>query len=149
MKIYIDQSGKIEQTNRHTIVAFSNGVQKSLFISAKDKRELEAIFRQAGKPHIFVYKVFAICIYLVIQADLKKIRTIFIDREYPGQDSLIKKYILELIRHGGQSFDSDRILFTEIGKKSRAHAVAISAFREKKTANLQVKTKDVLKWVLK
>ena len=54
MRIEIDQSGKIENTNKNTIIAFSNNKFKSIFISAKDKREIQKFFRRIGKPRIFV-----------------------------------------------------------------------------------------------
>jgi len=63
MKIEIDQSGKIEDTSKNTIIAFSNGKFKSIFISAREKRELQKFFRRIGKPRIFVYRVFAILIF--------------------------------------------------------------------------------------
>ena len=63
MRIEIDQSGKIENTNKNTIIAFSNNKFKSIFISAKDKREIQKFFRRIGKPRIFVYKTFAILIF--------------------------------------------------------------------------------------
>ena len=60
MKIEIDQSGKIENTNKNTIIAFSDSKFKSIFISAKEKREIQKFFRRIGKPKIFIYKVFEI-----------------------------------------------------------------------------------------
>jgi hypothetical protein len=44
MKIEIDQSGKIKDTNRLTIVAYANGHARSLMITAKDKNLFSQFF---------------------------------------------------------------------------------------------------------
>jgi len=148
MKIYIDQSGKIETTNRFTVIAYANGRNKAITISSIEKRKLQQTFRSAGKPEMFIFKTFAILMYLLIKDDLQKITCIVIDREYFGRESLIKKYLIELIRHGGDTFDANDIHFTEIGKKSSAHNAAISVFRKTKKPELVVKYKDVIKWII-
>jgi len=50
MKIEIDQSRKVEDTNRLTIVAYSNGKAKSLMITARDKKSLQSLFRRIKHP---------------------------------------------------------------------------------------------------
>lgn len=42
MKIEIDQSGKIEDTSKHTFLAFSNSEHFVLKISGTEKRKLQA-----------------------------------------------------------------------------------------------------------
>jgi len=41
-------------------MAFTEEISKSLLIKAKDKREIQKIFRQIGKSRIFIYKLFSI-----------------------------------------------------------------------------------------
>lgn len=41
MTLRIDQSGRIEQTNKLTIIAFSNDKQGTVKLSSKDKRILQ------------------------------------------------------------------------------------------------------------
>ncbi len=144
MKILIDQSSKIEYTKRNTVLAFSNGKQKSLLIKAGDKREIQKIFREAGKPDIFTYKTFAILIYLLIKDDLKKIQQIVIDKEYPGKESLIKNFLLEILRKHGNNFDPDDISFMLVGKKHPCHKIAINVFRRNAKSDLAVSKKEVL-----
>ena len=98
MDIEIDQSIKIEQTDRDTAVAFSNHVSRCALIRAKDKQELQKIFRVAGKRRMFVYRVFAILVFLLIKDYLQKIDTITIDREYLGWEFQVKDYLLQEIR---------------------------------------------------
>ena len=44
MNIEIDQSGKVEETQHDTILAFSNGKSKAVSISARTKRKLQDVF---------------------------------------------------------------------------------------------------------
>lgn len=148
MRVHVDQSGKIEYTSKHTVVAYANGQNKSIYISSSNKQKLLKIFRDAGKPDIFAYKTFAVLIYLLIKDDLKKLQSLIIDREYTRREDLIKKYLIELIRKGGDKFDPHDIHFDEIGKHSAAHAKAINVFRRREKPNLIVVSEDLLKWLI-
>jgi len=56
----IDQSGRVEETNKITVVALAD--KKKFFTIAlqpKTKKELLTIFRKAGKPRIFPIIVLA------------------------------------------------------------------------------------------
>jgi hypothetical protein len=149
MNIEIDQSGKIEDTSKNTIIAYSNGKQKSIFISKQDKRQVQQVFRNSGKSRVFVYKLFSILIFLLIRKDLQKINGIIIDEEYPGQEPLIKDYLLREIRRMTLDFDSHSISFGYVGKKSRAHILASHVSHNKKQPDIVVKTKDVLQYIVK
>lgn len=136
MDIEIDQSGKIEDTNKNTVVAFSNSRFKSVLIGAKEKREVQKLFRRIGRSRMFVYRSFAILIFLLIRRHLKEIQKITIDEEYPGKESLIKNLLFQEIRAVNADFDKKNIVFRRIGKKSRAHFVAYGVAAGKKTADL-------------
>ena len=148
MKIEIDQSGKIENTGKDTIIAFSNGIFGSIIISAKDKREIQKVFRQAGKSRIFVYKLFSVLIFILIKPHLNKINEIVIDMEYPGKSAVIKDFLLREIRKANQKFQKENISFGNIGKKSGAHQIAYKAFKKKNKADKTVLAKDILKNLL-
>ncbi|MDP2951104.1 MAG: hypothetical protein Q8N55_01840 [bacterium] len=45
MKIYIDQSGKIENTNKPTIIAFANGESGAILVGAKDKKKVQEYYK--------------------------------------------------------------------------------------------------------
>lgn len=126
----IDQSGKIEQTNRLTVVAVANGKTFSIRINAKDKKILKKIFREWDKPNIFSIQVFAILIYVLLEkAQLNGIDVV-IDKEYLGHEDLIKSYIIQLM-HKFQKvgLSKENIEFGFVGKSSSAHYAAHSAFR--------------------
>jgi hypothetical protein len=148
MKIEIDQSGKIENTNRLTVVAYANGYTKSLVITAKDKKSIQSIFRKINQPRVFISKVFAAAILLLIASDYKKIDTIVIDNEYPGHERIIKEYLEEYIDQSGLKSEKVNIYFRNIGRKSEAHSAAYKAFRSKK-ADIKATAKDILQVIFK
>ena len=149
MRIEIDQSGKIENTSKNTVIAFSNGKSGSIFISAKDKREIQKIFRRIGKPKIFIYRTFAILIFILIKNNLKEIDTITIDEEYPGKGNLIKDYLIREIRKVNPHFYSGNILFKRIGKKSNAHSFGYLTYKGKISPSKKIKNRELLKTLFK
>jgi hypothetical protein len=149
MRIEIDQSGKIENTSKHTIIAFSNHKFRSILMSAKEKREVQKVFRNIGKPRLFVYRLFAIMIFLLVREHIKEIREIIIDTEYPGNEALIKNFILHEVWKIEPDFPRQGILFQQIGKKSRAHFLAYGIAIGKKKADREVNAKEALKMIVK
>lgn len=143
MRVEIDQSGKLEDTNRLTVIALSTG--KTIGIIAREKQALQKYFRQINKRRQYIYKTFAILVFLIIKSG-EKLDEIVIDREYPGQEPLIKSYLLELLRSVDYPIHKRSIIFRSIGKKSMAHALAYKAFQNKR-AQIHVKTKDILKFL--
>lgn len=148
MIVEIDQSGKVEDTGRDTVIAFSNGKSRSIRISARDKRKVQVFFRSIGKSQVFVYRTFAVLVWLLIKNDLVKIHDVIIDTEYPGQDSVIKNYLLGHIRTYYPNFSSKDISFMLVGKRSRAHVVAYSTYTKRRKADVEVTAQDVFDVIL-
>ena len=149
MNIEIDQSGKIENTNKNTVIAFSDDIFGSILIKAKDKKEIQKIFRKIGRSRIFVYKLFAVLIFVLIKKYLKKIDQITIDDEYPGWDFQIKDYLLIQIKKSKLNFNKNDINFKRIGRKSMAHILAYETAIGKRKPTIKVEEKDILKFLLK
>ena len=57
MSFQIDQSGKIEDTAKNTVIAFSNDIQASVFISKKTKRQVQEAFRYHGEISFFIDQI--------------------------------------------------------------------------------------------
>jgi len=96
-----------------------------VFLSAQKKKEkFKNFFEELENQRIFIYKVFAILVFLLIKSEVKEIDAIIIDEEYPGKNSLIKNFLLQEIRKIKPDFDRGNIIFQKIGKKSRAHFLA-------------------------
>ena len=100
MSYQIDQSGKIEFTSRATVLALANGKVKSIKITAVEKQKLLKAVKEIESPkQNYVYKIFATLIFLMIRDE--KIRTVEIDKEYPGHESIIKDTLIYLYSSNG------------------------------------------------
>lgn len=97
MIIQINQSNKIEKTNKDSIIGLANEVTFTVLANRKTKRKLQEDFRKRGKPRLFVYRTFIASVVLLIKyAKLKNISKIVIDQEYYGQDKILKSIFLEM-----------------------------------------------------
>jgi len=67
MRIEIDQSWKIERTNKDTIIAFSNEEKGSLKITAEVKRSAFVYLEEKfGRTKLNVFRIFAAAVVLLI-----------------------------------------------------------------------------------
>ncbi|OGH05972.1 MAG: hypothetical protein A2W22_03530 [Candidatus Levybacteria bacterium RBG_16_35_11] len=134
----IDQSGKIEQTSINTIIALSNNIRYAVLLPKKTKRALQEIFRNEGRPRMFIYDTFCALITIVL-INTKPNKKVVIDREYKNED-LIKARILEFIK----VFNMKPVLnFSLVGKSSRAHLLAAKVANKKVKPNVVVKLEDI------
>lgn len=145
MRIEIDQSGKIENTSKHTYLAFSNTQHSVLKISSIEKRKLQKYFRNKGKSKIFIYITFATLVILLLKNIKIKNIQIIIDIEYTGRGRLIKNFIKVL----DPTFPTDDISFHQVGKKSPAHFLAYGTAIKKLNPDLVVNAKQVLNVIKK
>lgn len=147
-KFQIDQSGKIEQTNKDTVIAFSNSSKASIILKAKGKRELQDIYRNAGKPKVFSIQVFSALTYLLLEKAKIQRRMIYLDKEYPGYEDTIKSYLVQLINKRGKiKINTDNIRFELIGKSSNAHLYGYKQWKKGK-ADFKVTKDHILACVL-
>lgn len=135
MKIEIDQSGKIEETNKDTIIAFSNGINYSIRIHRRTKRKLQEDFRKKGIPKLFSMRTFSAGLSILIKDYLNDLDKIIIDTEYYGNEKIIKSMVLDLHSSSKRDKLKSIIEFKRIGKNSPAHILAISISRKKKKAD--------------
>ena len=126
MKIEVDQSGKIEQTDMDTVVAFSNNHQYAVLLPKELKRRLISKYK---KEKQIILKLFIICVYYTIKDYLHQLETIVIDNEYEGKQNYIKSLLLDFIRKDYRDFDKNLIRIAHITKKSKAHEVAANVKR--------------------
>ncbi|MBI2657196.1 hypothetical protein HYX08_00710 [Candidatus Woesearchaeota archaeon] len=141
MRIEIDQSGKIEQTDMHTVVAFRNDEQYSVLLKKKIKVEILTDYRNEYKD--IHYRLFAILIFYCIRNYLHKTQLIVIDIEYERRDADIKKHLITFIRKDYLDFDKNLIIFSRIGKESRAHRIAYQTLIGKLAPNKIITKNEV------
>lgn len=144
MKYYIDQSGKIENTKDLTIVAYAGDKTKSLRISAVEKRKLIQVLKKLeGEKRIYIYKIFSSLVYILLLDS--SIKDVVIDKEYPGQEPIIKDLIIKFFEAEGLKYPN--IHFGLIGKDNPSHEVAIKTFRGKLKPDLIVGAKQVIELI--
>ena len=145
MEIEIDQSVKIEDTAGDTVLAFANDVQRAIIIPAAVKRKALAYLRDRGKSRkVAVLAVFAAGLFLLLRDAAESTTLAVIDQEYTGHDALIKDRLLQLLRTEGLRVYPDTFAFGCVGKKSKAHDLAMKVHRGKLTADHQVTLKELL-----
>lgn len=146
MKVEIDQSGKIEQTNLDTIIALSNDKKFSVLLNKKNKRILEKNFKKLGKLKSYSFVVFAALIAILLK--LTKIKNkIIIDQEYKSHENTIHEKILHFLRDLGEENDLT-IEFGRVGKLSRAHDLAAKVGNKKVKADKTISLEEILELVL-
>jgi len=133
MTCQIDQSGKIEQTNRDTVLCISNDHWDAITIKAKTKRQIQEIFRRHGRIRNFILFTFSAGLAILLKRN-HKIKIVIIDLEYSGKESIIKGLIYEILKSKKINLE---IRFARIGKKAKAHHYAHDiAAKEIKTKKL-------------
>ncbi|MFQ5856482.1 MAG: hypothetical protein ACE5LU_12655 [Anaerolineae bacterium] len=130
--VELDQSGKLEQTNWDTVLAFSDGAQSAILIPRGIKRDVFGFLRQryperAGRFHIL--QLFAVGAYLLLRPHLHRLEHVAIDREYFGHEGYIKGILLNYLRREEPSLPSDFISFRLVGEGSPSDKLAKSVFR--------------------
>jgi len=147
MHIEIDQSGKIEQLNKDTVIAFSNNTQYAVLIPKDLKQKLFRTYKGLVKE--LRYRLFCVGVYFCLKDYLKEKELITICCEYAGKENLIKSFLLDYLRKGYSAIDPKIIRFGKIGKQSHAHAVAIDVFRGNRKPNRILSLNEVEKWIKK
>lgn len=142
MHIEVDQSGKIEDLRQDTVVAFRNSEQFSVLLPKKIKREVFQEFRGIKQLR---FRIFAICLYYCLENYIENKQLISIDMEYYGKDDEIKTYLIPLIKKKYKNFDKGILRFAQIGKKSRAHEIAILTNRRVLRPNRILTKQDILR----
>jgi|GEM_PF-5090539 len=139
--IEVDQSGKIEDLRQNTVVSFSNDTFLSVYLDRRIKRQIFFKYR----PHVrqIVQKMFSICLYYLLEQHIAKKNAVIICKEYPGWEDFIKK---ELYRLLNKEFD-DTVQFRSIGKKSKAHEIAILTNRQVLKSMKTLRKQDILKYL--
>lgn len=147
MRVEVDQSGKIELTQKPTVVAMANGRRYSIRIAAQAKRD---VFKELEKryptrsPTTHKLLIFATLLYLLLRNHIKTLDTVIVDVEYQGHMSKVKEHLLNLFRRHRIEVAPEVIDYRPIGKKSPAHDLAIKAFRGKVLPDKEVTAEEVL-----
>lgn len=146
MQIEVDQSPRIEETNRPSVLAFSNNISQSILISSKTKQKAFQLLKLQGRAPITAkIMLFSTVLFLLIHNYLDKISKITIDIEYPGHAPDIKLRLLYLAEKSNKKLQPNQIQFQRVGKKSNAHLKAWSTYRGEQVPDQRIKFKRLRK----
>ena len=146
MKYQIDQSNKIEQTEKDTIIAVSNDIRFAIKLKAKDKRIIQEIFRSLGKPRNFVYFTFAALLAILLKgAGVSK--KVIIDQEYIGHERAIIDKLMNYLKRTGVRTKTILVEFGLLGKLSPAHILAARVATKKLKPDKIVSLKQILRLI--
>lgn len=142
MRAEIDQSGKIEQTNKSTVIALANDQTRTLKITSTEKHRLILAVKRLEYPKKnYIYRLFATLVFILLKD--RKAASVIIDTEYQGHESVIKDTLIFLFSKN--SLILPEIHFGRVGKKSRAHKEGLAVFQGKHKAQTIIKAEEVLK----
>jgi hypothetical protein len=146
VEIEIDQSIKIEQSQRATALAFSNSQARALLIPARVKQAALRRLRQIGLTGSrATLWLFAAAIYLLVCNHLWQVTRIVIDVEYQGHEDDVRLMLLNFIRRRFSHYPAQRITFRLVGKTSRAHALAFRVQKGREPADQVITLADLEK----
>jgi len=152
MPLQIDQSNKIERTERDTVLALSNDQQRAIVIPAQIKREVIVALknRHQGGQKLQIY-LFAVGLFILLRpclADvIRRKQQIVIDIEYEGHEDKIKSMLLRYARAAGFQLSSEIVTFARVGKSSRAHQIAWQVQRGKRAPDHCVSQNELAVWL--
>ena len=140
--IEVDQSGRTDRLNEDTALAFSDGIQGSILLTATVKRTCYRRLRERKMPKkLAVVRMFAAGLVILLHDEGNALESICIDLEYPGWESDLLPHLLRRLPWLRKS----QIRFGQISKKSRAHDLAWSTFRRKREADKKVTAEELLR----
>lgn len=148
MQIEVDTGSRLDQSG-DTTFAFSDDIQKVILL--KQTIRDECLKELEGRKLSKELRIFSACIYLLIKDCLDCLDEIKIDKEYPGHEGEIKRYLANIIKthHSHTRFKEEYIRMASIGKRGSAHKVAWRSLRKKRKIDKVLNTQDILNLLLK
>lgn len=134
--VYIDLSAKLEQWTADTVIAMADGGETVLIVPATVKRAARAWLkeqdRHSRQEAVYLYRLLAVLVSLIVWPELDTIDGIVIDDDYPGPGpaAAIKNELVPLLKRQRQSFMGRQVFFQRV-KGLRADRLARRVFLSK------------------
>lgn len=140
----IDQSGKIEDTARPTVIALSNDIQIGLLLRTKDKLIIQGYFRDINQPENYYYFTFA-ALLAILLSKVKLSKKVYVDREYYGHEEAIKERLSFYYKKIPElKYALPEIEFCLVGKSSAAHILAGKITHKLQKPNIIITSKEII-----
>ena len=134
----IDQSGRIEETNRDTIISIANkNFSKTVRIKSSTKRSVEYKYKKLEKPKMFAVYGFTAGVVMAIKESKLKNGSILIDIEYPSYEKIIGSILRKIFK------DKFNFKWKNIGRSSPAHNSAYRVFKKRAKADFVVSQNEL------
>lgn len=150
MRIEIDTGSRLDQSG-DTTFALSDDIQRAILL--KQTVRDECLNTLTGRRLSKELRVFAACVYRLVEDYLDQLDELKIDKEYPGHEGEVKRYLVNIIRthHDiyATQFDEEKIKISSITKRSRAHKVAWRALHKERKADRTLQTNDILSLLIR
>jgi hypothetical protein len=148
MNLDVDMSGRIEETNKPTVLAIAgSGFAYAVLISAADKRlaidTLSRYKQKRSRKQIHIM-MFASLLFLLLKEQSLRGKTIYVDDEYPAHGALIKDKVLTMLRGIGIEIDKHQIVIALVGKGSPSHEAAYEVFSGSQQPDKMISAADVI-----
>lgn len=146
MRLEVDQSPKVEQSGP-TILAFSDHAHGTLLVPNQVKRQVLRRLREQGRGRrASVHMVFVALVALLLRDVVKHANLVIIDDEYTGHRGVIKFQVLHYLRKLGIKVENGVVTFGLVDRRSPAHDLAISVFRNQRAPDRSVTFEEL--WAL-
>ena len=139
MIVHVDQSNKIETTNKPSVLAMASSnlavptVRTVLVPAGVKQRGLATLehTRHWGATRGAV-ALFTAATYILVEPHLARIDRLQIDPEYTGHEELIRSWLIDWARRRAAVDLREVIVFQPLGRGSPAHEAALRAARQRR-----------------
>ncbi|MCL4389940.1 MAG: hypothetical protein M1484_01250 [Patescibacteria group bacterium] len=139
----VDQSNKVEQTWKDTVLALSNDSEFTLLLRARDKRVIQEQFRLRGEPRNFILFTFSALLVFLLK-NTKPTTLVTVDLEYKDSENIIHDRLINYSRLLKFDLNKVPVVFKSIGKKSPAHKLAGKVSSGKQNPDLRISLEEFL-----
>ena len=146
MSYQVDQSGKIEQTEKDTIIALSNDHNLTVLLKSKTKRIIQKWFKEENSQRFFAYVTFAALLAILIKME-SPTKRVEIDKEYPGHEDLITERVSVYLKFLGVK-KVPVLEWGHVGKTSDAHNLGAKVSHGKLKPSRIISLEEVMELIL-
>lgn len=139
--VCVDISAKIENWEKPSVIAVSNGHSRALVISAEVKQAAARLLSGSEPPQ---YTLMALLSYIVIAPDIERLSSVILDQDYSGDvaERIIRRLLLELLRRHRPKLKASAVRMQKVAG-SNADKLARAIYKGKLQANGEITLEDI------
>jgi hypothetical protein len=139
--VCVDISAKIENWEKPSVIAVSNGHSRALVVSAEVKQAAARLLSGSEPPQ---YTLMALLSYIVIAPDIERLSSVILDQDYSGDvaERIIRRLLLELLRRHRPKLKASAVRMQKVAGSS-ADKLARAIYKGKQQANGEITLEDI------